>query len=74
MLEQIVIKHEALKLPAKDRAVLTDRLIDSLSENNASIEKSWVEECDSRVEALKNGELSVLDGKTALDTIRAKIA
>lgn len=55
-----VIEEEALKLPSYDRALLAERLISSLeSEDNADVEKLWVEEAERRYKEYKEGKVKV---------------
>ena len=62
MIDAATIEKEALLLPENDRALLADRLLESLSPTDPSLRKAWVEELDSRMEAFHRGEIEALDG------------
>lgn len=59
---------QALRLPARERAMLAEHLIKSLDElDDAEIERLWVEEADRRYQAFKRGEISA---RSAEDVMR----
>ena len=54
------IEVEALKLSAYDRALLAERLINSLeSEDDTDVEKLWAEEAERRYKEYKEGKVKV---------------
>jgi len=59
------VRELALGLPPKDRATLARELIESLDpdEPDPGVEDSWIEEIESRAEALDRGEAKSYDGK-----------
>ncbi|MGB0993981.1 MAG: addiction module protein, partial [Akkermansiaceae bacterium] len=64
---------EALRLPEGQRAVLIEKLLESISAPSKSIREAWVRECDSRMEALQNGEISLIPASQALSEVRASL-
>jgi putative addiction module component (TIGR02574 family) len=50
----------ALALPASDRALIADTLMDSLALSDPVVERAWAEEAESRYEAYKAGRLETI--------------
>lgn len=51
----------ALALPPEDRALLADKLLESLSEQEQSeIDAAWAEEARQRLEAFDRGEMEAI--------------
>jgi hypothetical protein len=67
------MKHEALRLPEGQKAVLIEKLIESISPIDKDIQKSWVKECDDRMAALDNGKISTIDGAEAIKSVRSSL-
>jgi len=66
------IEEQALKLPASERALLAQRLIASLDENDASEnERLWVEEAERRYQEYKKGHVR---SRPAADVFRDAFA
>jgi hypothetical protein len=66
------IEAMALQLPAADRSHLTERLLDSLSEDD-EIMAAWVEEAERRSDAFDRGEMGTIDFDEPLARLRAKL-
>ena len=64
------IEKEALQLTENERAVLADRLIESLAHTPSELKKSWVDEANSRLNAFHKGEIIALDGPETLIALR----
>jgi hypothetical protein len=65
------ISQTVLELSMNDRAVLIDKLFDSIdSELDRSagpdIQRQWAVESEDRIDAVDRGELKTLDGPSAL--------
>lgn len=62
------ITEVALSLPIRDRAVLADRLFDSLSpiDEKKDIRDAWVDVARRRLEDVKSGKSQTIDGPTGL--------
>lgn len=69
-MEAAVIEHEALRLPEGERAVLIERLMESISTPSKSIREAWIKECDSRMEALQSGEITLIPTSEAISEVR----
>ena len=64
-----------LSLPLKERATLAHVLINSLDEApDSSVQASWNEEIDRRLDRLEKGETESRDAFEVLDEIRQKYA
>jgi len=74
-MDQTILEREALRLPAHQRALLADTLLESLDdEAGRKVELAWAQEAESRLAAYHRGELSALDGPTALRELRDRHA
>ncbi|MFM9905579.1 MAG: addiction module protein [Pyrinomonadaceae bacterium] len=69
------ITEAALSLPSGDRALLADRLLDSLELRNesASISDAWMHEIRYRVEDVKSGKAKLIDGPEGLARVRESL-
>lgn len=72
-MEAVLIEREALGLPESERALLADRLLESLGPKRATFEKEWLNESHERFEAYKLGLLKAVDGREAISTMRTKL-
>lgn len=58
MLEQEqAILDKALSFSQKARAVLIEKLLDSLNQSDSSIDEQWAKEAEDRIKAYDAGEL-----------------
>jgi len=48
-MDAVILEKEALLLPDRERAVLVDRLLDSLSRRSSELEAAWIREADRRL-------------------------
>jgi len=72
-MDQATLEWEALRLPAKDRALLADALLGSLDDEAARAhEAAWLQESESRFAAYQRGEIEAVDGPQVLAELRAK--
>lgn len=55
--------HQAMELPAKERAALIEGLIASLDKPDPALDALWLKEAESRLDAYKSGELSAVDAE-----------
>jgi predicted GTPase len=67
------IEAQVLSLPPEARSLLLDRLVSSL-ETDADWEQSWLAEAKRRDEEIESGKVALLDGKTVIEELRAKLA
>lgn len=52
-----VLEKEAMKLSALERALLADRLLQTLEEDHEASIKAWTEVAEDRLEKFRSGEM-----------------
>jgi hypothetical protein len=68
------IQKEIFQLDSQERARLIDLLWESLEEARVKeIEAKWASESEERIDAFDRGELSAIDGPTALNDLRSSL-
>jgi len=72
-MDTAIIESEALKMSECHRAVLADRLLESLERLPGSLTAAWTDEVNSRMAAYKDGHIQSVDGLDALEKLRAKL-
>ena len=72
-MDQAILEQEALRLPARARALLAEALLESL-DNQAmrKIQTAWGQEAEARLEAFHRGEIKTQDGPRVLRELRRK--
>lgn len=71
-MDAAILEKEALQLTDGERAVLAERLLESLSRVTPETRESWIHEADSRMNAFHSGKLAAVDGPQALDELRSR--
>jgi RNA polymerase-interacting CarD/CdnL/TRCF family regulator len=72
-MESVLIEKEAMKLPLVERALLVDRLLQTLdAEKDLSI-KAWTEVTEKRLEKFRSGEIEAFDGQAVIESLRKKL-
>lgn len=67
------IADEALSLPSEARALLADKLVESLDPaEDGVIHELWKTESSRRLQELRSGSVSGIPGETAFATLRQK--
>ncbi len=74
MIDLAVIEKNAMELREADRALLADRLLESISKPSMQLREMWIKECDSRTDALKRGDIQLVDGPSAMNELRQKFS
>lgn len=69
-----ILEKKALLLPEHARAMLADRLIESISPNPPSLLDVWIAESESRLNAFQRGEIEAIDGQEALKALRNSLS
>ena len=64
---------EVLELPAQERAKLLELLIASL-DPQPETQKAWAAVALQRREAVRSGQVAMVDGPQALERVRARLA
>jgi putative addiction module component (TIGR02574 family) len=68
------IRSEIEKLEPAERASLIDLLWDSLDDDSIQeIETKWAAESEHRIDAFERGELTAVDGPSALEELRSQV-
>jgi len=68
------IAEEALALPSEARALLADRLVESLDPaEDGYIRQLWVKEALRRIEDVRSGSVATISGEAAFAEVRAAI-
>jgi len=65
-----ILEKEMLLLPEHARAILADRLIESISSVPPSLLNAWIVESESRLDAFQRGEIEAIDGQETLKALR----
>lgn len=69
------IADEALALPSEARALLADRLVESLDPaEDGLIRQLWVREARRRIEEVRSGRVTTVPAEEALAQVRQAIA
>lgn len=72
-MDAAILEKEALQLPDGERAILAERLLESLSQVTAETRSAWVAEADSRMEAFRAGKIQTVDGPQAMEELRSRV-
>lgn len=65
------ITEEAMQLPAASRALLADKLVESLqSEGLDEIQRLWSAEAIRRRDEVRSGQVQAIPGKGVLEEVR----
>jgi hypothetical protein len=68
------IAQEALALPSEARALLADRLVESLDPaEDANIRQLWVSEARRRRDEVRKGQVRTIPGEEALAQVRRAV-
>jgi putative addiction module component (TIGR02574 family) len=68
------VAHDALLLPADSRAILADRLLDSLSRaDQKQRDAIWAIEAEARASQIESGEVEALPGESVMKELRDRI-
>jgi len=67
------ILRAALALPAEARAMLADRLLESLDgPDQKRIDALWAEEAERRLRELEEGKVEAIDGELVMQRLRSR--
>ena len=69
------IAEEALALPSEARALLADRLVESLDPaEDGLIRQIWMREARRRIDEVRSGKVETIPGEEAFAQVRQAIA
>ncbi len=67
------LEREALILTVAERALLADKLLQSLDLEDATRMERWGREADLRLEAFERGQMSSVEGTEVIAALRARL-
>lgn len=67
------VEHDALLLPPDSRAILADRLLESLSGSDQKRDALWAAEAEARAQQIESGEVEALQGERVMAELRDRI-
>ena len=67
-----ILLQQAIQLPAGERAVLADELIESLHPTDPALDVLWLREAKARLAAYRAGELPVIDAEVVFAELEKK--
>jgi putative addiction module component (TIGR02574 family) len=70
----VLIEREALSLPLDQRALLVERLFQSLDREDEFITQKWSEEAEKRLDAYYAGKISAVDGPSFVASLRRELS
>lgn len=73
VMDAAMIEQEALNLSTAERALLADRLLQTLDQEDTDRLRRWGEEADRRLDAFERGEIEAVDGPAALAKLRGRL-
>ena len=73
-MDAAILEKEALLLPESVRAVLAERLLESITPLPVALRSAWVREADERIRAFRDGEIIAVDGPQALAELRSRFS
>ena len=71
-MDAAILEKEALRLSDGERAVLAERLLESLSRRPSELEAAWIKEADDRMKAYRDGRIEAVPGPQAIGELRAR--
>ena len=71
-MESVAIEKEAMKLSPVEKALLADRLLQSLDLEREENTKAWAKVAEQRLEEYHAGRMDAYDGQTVIDSLRNK--
>jgi len=65
--------HQAMKLPASERAALVEGLVESLDKPDPALDALWLKEAESRLAAYRAGDLEAVDAQETFAELGQKV-
>jgi len=73
MMDAATIEREALALTVAERALLADRLLQTLNLEDGERMRRWGREAERRLQAFERGEMAATEGPEAVAAIRRRL-
>ena len=70
MLNTQELISEAVSLPVNMRAMLANKLLESLNHSDAKVDESWAKLAEERIDQLKEGHTSTIPGDEVFKKIK----
>ena len=67
------LAEEALALPSEERALLADRLVESLDDATNRLDRLWATEAKRRRDEVRQGLVQTVPGAEALASVRRSL-
>ena len=64
--------HQAVRLPAPERAAFVEVLVESLDKADLALDALWLTEAESRIAAYRVGELAAVDAEEVFTDLGQK--
>ena len=71
-MDAIIIEKEALQLPEVERALLADKLLESISRISSETLESWIKESQNRMQPFCEGKVDAVEGPKAIAGLQAR--
>ncbi|MFP4167657.1 MAG: addiction module protein [Desulfonatronovibrionaceae bacterium] len=71
-MESVVLEKEAMKLSEFERALLADRLLQTLEYDHAPSIKAWTEVAENRLDKFRSGKMEAIDCMDFIDSLRTR--
>jgi hypothetical protein len=71
-MDAVILEKAALLLPEAQRALLAERLLESISPSSLVFREAWIQEADERMRAFRAGEITAVDGPKAMAELRER--
>jgi len=68
------IYDEVLDLPTDQRLGLIDKLLESINPSVKSIQESWVEEAEQRLELYRKGKIATINGEDVFRRLQDRLS
>lgn len=73
-MDTVALEKEAMQLSDMDRALLADRLLQTLGSEDDAVLRKWGEEAEKRLDAYLEGSEKALDGQSVISELRARFS
>ena len=73
-MDTVALEKEAMQLSDIERALLADRLLQTLGSEDDAILRKWGEEAEKRLDAYLAGSEKALDGQNVISELRARFS
>ncbi|MCA1743783.1 MAG: addiction module protein [Desulfonatronovibrio sp.] len=71
-MESVVLEKEAMKLSMLERALLADRLLQTLEVDHEESLNAWTKVANHRLKKFQSGEMDTLDNKELVESLKRK--